>query len=279
VVAAAVLSMLSVAAIAEDPQVPIDTVTVEARREQLKRQISTFVSEIALQSRTESLARWQLPICPLVAGLTFEQGKMMFERISQVATAAGVPLGPPDCNPNLLVVRTPEPEKMLRQWWRNMPKLLNSDRGTAAIEHTIRTPAPVRVFYNACSVPPALAKTFGRRVLASCNTGMPGSRLTWDAVRVLYSVIVIVDKQKTEGVNLGALTDYIAMVSLAHLRRNPELGTAPTILRLFDDTATARPEQMSAWDQAFLASLYKTDAGSVAQLSEIKRQMTQGLTQ
>ena len=68
VVAAAVLSMLSVAAIAEDPQAPIDTVTVEARREQLKRQISTFVSEIALQSRTESLARWQLPICPLVAG-------------------------------------------------------------------------------------------------------------------------------------------------------------------------------------------------------------------
>jgi len=49
-------------------------------------------------------------------------------------------------------------------------------------------------------------------------------------------VIVIVDKQKTEGVNLAALTDYIAMISLAHLRRSPELGTAPTILRLFDKT-------------------------------------------
>jgi len=62
VVAAAVLLMLSVAAIAEAPEDPIDTVTVEAQRELLKRQISIFVSEIAQQSRTESLARWQLPI-------------------------------------------------------------------------------------------------------------------------------------------------------------------------------------------------------------------------
>jgi len=54
-------------------------------------------------------------------------------------------------------------------------------------------------------------------------------------------------------------------------------GLAPTVLRLFDETDAARPQGMTAWDQAFLKSLYGTDSGSVTQLSEIKRRMQQDL--
>lgn len=73
------------------------------------------------------------------------------------------------------------------------------------------------------------------------------------------------------------LTDYVAMVSLAQIRRDSDLGTAPTILRLFDETDAARPSATSAWDQSFLKALYGTDAGSVVQMSEITLQMKQEL--
>lgn len=289
--AVTVLSMLSAAATAESQRIseqqtaatsadaPIDTVTVEAlrQRELLERQISTFVSEITSHSRTDSLARWQLPICPLVAGLPFDTGKFVFQRVSQVASEAGIPLASQDCAPNLLVVMTREPEVLLQNWWGKKPRLFNQDRGVGGIKRTIRTAAPLRVFYNACSVPPLMAKTFGPSVMAHCNTGKLGSRLAWEAVRVIYSVIVVVDLRQTEDLEIAQLTDYVAMISLAQVRRDPDLGTAPTVLRLFDETDAARPQGMSAWDQAFLKSLYGTDSGSVTQLSQIKHRMQQDL--
>lgn len=283
-ITASVLSLLSAAATAESPRTSvqqsdaesddatIDTVTVEARR-QLERELSTYVSEITVRSYTEAVARWRLPICPLVAGLPFEEGKFVFQRVSQVASEAGIPLGPLDCKPNLLVVLTREPEALLKNWWSEKPRLFNTDRGVAGIKRKIRTDAPVRVFHNACSVPPGLAKTFGEHVLAHCDTGIPGSKLTWNTIRAIYSVIVVVDKRQIEGLEIGALTDYIAMISLAQIHREPDLGTAPTILRLFDESDAPRPQALSTWDRTFLKSLYDTDASSVAHLSEIKRRM------
>jgi len=259
--------------------VTLDSVTVEARRQRelLERQVSTFVSGIVITPKYESLWRWQLPICPLVAGLPFEEGKFVFQRVSQVASEAGIPLGAPNCRPNLLIVMTREPEALLEDWWDQQPRLFNTDRGVAGIKRIIRGAAPVRVFYNACSVPPPMRKTFAIGVLANCDKGKLGSRLSWTTVRVIYSVVIVVDKRQTENLELGPLTDYVAMLSLAQIRRDPDLGAAPTILRLFDQSDAPAPQALSTWDQAFLKSLYDTDASKVAHLSQIKHRMNQVL--
>jgi hypothetical protein len=284
--ALAALAMVAAAQTRADPpaaeaaQDPIDTVTVEARkqRELLERQISTYVSEIARHSRAEALARWALPICPLVAGLTFEGGKFVFERISRIAKDAGIPLGPVDCQPNLLVVMTHDPEELLKQWWSDKPRLFNTERGIQPIERTIRTPAPVRVIYNACSIPSSLSRTMGRHVLEHCNQGGAlGSRLKWSTTRAIYSVIVVVDKRDTQTFEPESLADYVGMISLARIRSDAELGAAPTILRLFEAAPQDRPQQLSAWDRAFLASLYATDSANTMQVSEIKERMKQDL--
>ena len=169
-------------------------------------------------------------------------------------------------------------EVLIRKWWRNKPRLFNRDRGVGGIERTISTDAPVRVFYNACSMAPGMPKSFSEGGL-SCGTGAIGSRLTWDAVRAIYSVIVVVDQEQTEALGLAPLIDYIAMIALAQIRRDSdsERGAAPTILRLFDETDAERPQALSTWDQAFLKSLYATDSGSVMQKSEMKRRMARRL--
>ena len=188
-----------------------------------------------------------------------------------------MPVAPQGCSPNLLVVMTPEPKLFLQKWWRRNPRLFDTYRGVGAIKRTISTATPVRVFYNACSAPPP-AKSFALRVELDCHKGTLGSKLTWGAVRAIYSVIVVVDLQQTKDLKIEPLTDYIAMLALAQIRTDPDLGTAPTILRLFDGTNASRPQGLSTWDQAFLESLYGTDSSSVMQLSEIKVRMKRDLT-
>jgi hypothetical protein len=291
--AIAILSILSAGAIAEPPQqvvarppagpgdAAMETVLVEAQRlRELQRQVSTFVSAITIHNRADSIARWQLPICPLVAGLPFEQGTFVFQRVSQVASAAGIPLDADDCRPNLLVVMAEEPEELIRRWWGNRPQLFNKDRGVGGIERTIGTDAPVRVFYNACSVPaPGMPNNFAAVDLICGGGGTVGSKLKRGAIRAIYSVIVVVDKKQTNTLELGALTDYIAMIALAQVSRGFDSGpgNVPTILRLFDETDAARPQALSKWDQAFLKSLYNVDPVNTKQKSQILGAMARDL--
>lgn len=291
--AIAILSTLSAGAVAEQYQeaVPrtiagssdpeIEMVLVEAQRlRELQRQVSTFVSAITIHNRADSIARWHLPICPLIAGLPFDQGTFVFQRVSQVASEAGIPLGSEDCRPNLLVVVAGTPEELIRRWWGNQPQLFNKDRGVGGIERTIRTDAPVRVFYNACTIAaPGRPDNFAEGDLVCGGGGSPGSKLKRGAVRAIYSVIVVVDKGQTKALELGALTDYVAMVALAQIRRSSDAdpGDVPTILRLFDETAAERPRVMSTWDQAFLRSLYDIDPSNDVQKSQLQGAMARDL--
>jgi hypothetical protein len=281
------LSMLSAGVTAGPPQAALqqsdatsdsaelDTVFVVAQRQrELAQKVSTFVSSITLPNRSDSIARWERPVCPFVAGWSLDKGHFLFQRASQVASNAGIPLAPQDCSPNLLVVGTTEPERFLKLWWRKNPRLFDLERGVGEIKRTIRTADSVRVFYNACSTAQP-AKSFALRPELDCDSGvLSGSKLAWSSVRAIYSVIVVVDLHQTQDLKIEALTDYIALVALAQVRRDPELGNAPSILRLFDETDAARPLALSLWDQAFLKSLYGTDSASVLQLSEIKTRMT-----
>lgn len=256
----------------------LETVTVEAqrKRELLQEQVNNFVSSITIPAH-EALARWQVPICVLVAGLPRSRGEFLLERLSQTAKEAGIPLGPPDCSPNFLVIVTAEPEALLKKWGFD-PRLYNRDRGLGGVRRFIDTDQPVRVWHNACDVPPGLAKSFQMKGSPHCGEpGELGSRLTWAVVRSIYSVIVVVDTGYLKGLNERQLADYISMVGLAQLRTNPELGAASTILRLFAATEAERPQGLSTWDQAFLKSLYATKTEDVTQLSQMKHRMGQHL--
>jgi hypothetical protein len=62
------------------------------------------------------------------------------------------------------------------------------------------------------------------------------------------------------------------MVGLAEIRIDADLGGTPTILRLFQESKDP-PQRLSAWDQAFLHSLYTSSQASVMQTSTIKTSM------
>jgi len=99
-----------------------------------------------------------------------------------------------------------------------------------------------------------------------------GTRLRYNAVQTLTSVIVVVDSNRVSGIDIGQLADYIAMAGFAQIHLDADTGTAPTILSLFRPS-DQRPQGLSPWDESFLHSVYTTNQASVMQESAIKRGM------
>jgi hypothetical protein len=265
------------ATVAPGPE--LESVTVEARRrqERISKEVSAFVSAIVASPMHESLGRWAVAVCPFTAGLAPAAGDFVRKRVADVATASGVALGPPDCAPNFLIVVTPEPEQFLRDWWKADHRLFNKERGVGSVERFIETDQPVRVWHNACSAPPALARNFRLNVTWDCNTGTPGSRLSFAAVRSIYLAIVMVDLTPIEGLTFGQVADYVAMVGLAQVQSSPEIGATPSILNLFADDGADKPKGLTDWDQSFLKAVYETRRGNVTELSQVKMRMGRDL--
>jgi hypothetical protein len=262
----------------------VDSITVEAQRDRakLEREVNKFISTAIVQPRRygESLWRWKDKVCPLVAGLNKQQGEFVLARISQIANTADAPLGAETCKPNLYVIVTPDPELLLKQWWRREVDLFDGEAGLT-VRRFLETPRPIRVWYSASTVgadgqffirlldaTSNRAKAFGERPVIRMHE--PPSRLKLTATRNIFSVIVVVDSTKIGNINFRQLTDYIGLVGLAQINFDKQLGDAPTILRLFENSQETRPEEMTVWDKALLRGLYSTSQTNVMQLSQIQ---------
>lgn len=278
--AAPVLQLLALPAPAEPPReaAQLESVTVEAerRRERVDREISEYVYSVVGSAQVESLARWKVPVCPAAFGLTDAEAGFVAQRIAQAVTDAAVPLGRPGCVANFIVVVTADPAELLKDWWADDHRLFNRDRGLGAVNRMIRTDEPVRTWHNACNVPP-LRGHYQPSGELNCNTGVTGSRLVHSAVRAIYSAIIVVDIARIEGLTFGQLADYVAMVGLVKVRRDPGLGTAPTILGLFGRSDLERPTGLTDWDRSFLDAVYETTDGSVTEIAQIKLRMSESL--
>ena len=245
----------------------LNTVTVEAQRESLKRQVRTFVSAIAAQRFGDSLALWGKPtvVCPQVAGLPRDDGEFILARLSRIAQAAGAPLGREHCKANFYVIVTEKPNELLKGLEKKHPEMYTNGYYTLVRKFESST-SPIRVWYNA-----ELYDDYGKKLGTGSSSGT-ASNIEFSSMRDLSSVIVIVDTQRVRksGVNYGQLAAYIAMVGLAELRTDPKTGIAPTILSLFTTSEKDRPPGLTSWDQAYLKALYHTSHKDRMQLAEIK---------
>jgi hypothetical protein len=80
-----------------------------------------------------------------------------------------------------------------------------------------------------------------------------------------------------KGVNLGQLSDHVAMVGLAEINMDKEIITAPSVLRLFSGAGDSPADGMSLWDRALLKSLYASRATDVMQISGMETQMVDSI--
>jgi hypothetical protein len=275
---------------ADQPKAQLDTVTVEAakNRKALERQVSSFVSGIAVAPYEESLADWQasVPPCPLVAGLPREDGEYMLARISKIAQAAGAPLADEHCKPNLFVVVTSQVDALFKAWGRRDPNMFGEmdgrggSPGGRVVHKFLHSSVPVRAFYNASLYNADGSALGGGDALgngignAGWNLRAEATRIRFNDVRNLASVIVIIDGPRAKGVTFGQLAAYVAMIGLAEIRLDARPGDAPSsILQLFASSGKPAPPGLSAWDEAFLRALYHLEHLDQHQLARLKTDM------
>jgi len=259
-----------------------DSVIIHGRRErEVKEQISKYVSGAVFSYLNDSLERWNRPICPLVAGLPQERGEFILARISQIAKDSHAPLGPEQCEPNLFIVVTDNPDVLLEKWTKRDRHMLNTCNGMGYVKEFLHSRQPVRVYYNARFSTGGADRGLSALELPGVQLNLPfpeclgpgtHSRLTFGAVQEMTSVIIVVDSRQTTHLNMGQLADYLGMVGLAQIHVNANTGTAPTILHLFQ-RIEPRVQGLTLWDRAFLQSLYTTDQASVLEVITIKRRM------
>jgi hypothetical protein len=268
------------------PAPRLDTITVEAarHRELVERQVRAFVAQIAVKPYESSLARWEpvVPICPLVAGLPREDGEFILARVSKIAAAAGAPLAAEHCKPNLYIVVSSNPDALLQAWNKRDVRMFGdeSDQGGTKIRKFLNSNSPIRVWYNAElysdeGTPLGSPQDCQNAMSCRTNLGARATRIVFNQTRDLTSALVMVDGPRARGINFGQLASYIAMLGLAEIRANADVADGPSILHLFSRSANERPTGLSAWDEAFLKALYRTEHTDRQQLAEIKTAMVQ----
>jgi hypothetical protein len=281
---AAMLALPTFAVEEPAPKPQLDSITVETARDRkaLERQVNAFVRGISVAPREQSLANWQsqVPICPLVAGLSREDGEYMLARLSKIAASAGAPLAPEHCKPNFFVIVTSQADALVKAWSKRDTTMFGGSGGTA-IHKFLNSTVPVRAWYNA-----ELYNSDGTRVgsvsVDDLNTPrytfvFNASRIDFNDVRNLESVIVVVDAVHAKGITFGQLAAYVAMVGLAEIRPDARASDAPaSILQLFSN-AGKPPPGLSAWDEAFLKALYHTEHLDQHQISAINTEMMQAI--
>jgi hypothetical protein len=264
------------------PNLPAVTIEATKERQALRRQVDKFVAAVVVRPWGESLIRWNVPICPLVAGLPREFGEFILKRISQAAINAHAPLAGKVCHPNLYVVATDFPDLLLKKWWARDQHMYNTKGGIPPIERFVHSRRPIRAWYNTgfgCGGRAPVSP--GGSAGALAGFGPPGfgppvctggggidTHLSYGGIRSISSAIVVIDLRRMKNVTIQQMADYVALVTLADVRLDADPTSAPSILWLFSHALP--PQGLSTWDQALLYSLYNTSQTSKLQVSEME---------
>jgi hypothetical protein len=279
-------------------------------------EVRTYVQALTSPTRTRSpMPRWYGPLCVGVVGMQAAQAQVFNDRIGEVAEAVRLEVQGPGCRPNVLIHFARDAGGLARSLadQSNLMSASNAtgnSQGADALQDFLQTQDAVRWWHVSRTATDGVA--FGRnsqqngeqeRTRVQEFTGEAGSstpeqemqeqtgeqfssgtrvrevsRLRGGVMEMMDYVIIVIDANRTSHTTVGALADYVAMITLAQINPQADTASAPTILNLFDgagETQTA----LTSWDLAYLRGLYAssdTPRSTRQQEGQIVRRMMQG---
>jgi len=279
---------------------PVENITVTGAR--TRQAIEGFVQSLATPTRAAGkIARWQDPICPTVLGLKKQFAQFIAQRLRDIAAKAGVPInGKSDCLPNIAIVFTTAPQKLMDNIRKNQPELLGYYDNSAQADALAKVTRPIQAWYqtetkdlNGKAEPDSgQTRGPGLEIYLPCPdqpggvclmhlpnahaSAVSGTRLGDGLKSGLYNVLIAADPGKLVDNEIGALSDYIAMLALAQVKTPDICQPLDSILNLLADGCPA-PASLTANDIGYLTALYKMSPESTIQVqrNEMAYQMEQ----
>jgi len=197
------------------------------------------------------ISRRAAKLCPVVAGAGREVNGYVLSRLREVSSEVGLRFDDRKCYPNLLILFSREPQAMLVQA-RRRGKIRYDTISLPRIDRFKANASPVRWLSYTGEVPAygdvSSGDTDTRAVRA------PDSHILQPVASRLDYSLVVVDARKADGIEIGALADYLSLVALADIRPGARQPDQASILNLFSEPGG--PKRMTASDQAYLRGLY-----------------------
>jgi hypothetical protein len=274
-VAVTALGLLVVAARSAEPTPAADALPTVIVRAPAPKRVHQLVEQFGVAFSDDRLSRWSRPVCPLVLGLERDHAFC----IDTIAKAAGVPVEPGKCEPNLVVVVSEHATALRQSIARRGRGLLNSGSRWPIDKVQLRAfakddDAPAHVFYltgESATFGGNALELGGSSTLADVNgafsnflfgppvvSGFGPSRLIPKVDDALQRVFVILDGERVVGLTLQQIAAYVSMVTLAEIKVDRPLPDVDTITSMFADKAAGKTPQddLSFWDRAYLGALY-----------------------
>ena len=258
---------------------PLDTVVVQGSREQMRREIQTFVHKVT-RLEGEFVGRWGTSICPMVVGVSDSQAQFMQHRLLEVQNTVRKAKPDPNakCHPNLFIIITDEADQVLADWKERDPGMFRW-KSREGVSHSGGV-GPVRTWHNAIVEPADGSPATGSRL--NVSTGKGGcplmGRIEAGCWEHITAVVVLVDARATGKVTLAQLADFISVLSLSQIDLTADLGNVDSILRLFAQPPPAVPPTgLTEWDYAFLNGLYRASYSPKDQQRDIEARMVREL--
>lgn len=259
------------------PPTELDEIVVEGRP--LAEATTDFVARVVSPPRNRGAATWHRRVCVGVGNLQREAAEFVVDRIATVGESVGLQVGWPRCEPRVFIVFAGDADAAARDLVEARGRqfrigVSGADLGDDALVAFQTTDRPVRWWQASVPVNAGTGRVVSRLPGQPPFVAGPELRRPADfgpqaiidgASRIrnslrddLSQVIIIVDVDRVAGVDLGALADYLAVISLAQI--DPELDPGPydTILSLFSEGASP-PPGLTDWDRAFLQGLYSAE--------------------
>jgi len=298
-------------------QAPTDEeVIVQPPAASNQEEVRSYVRALTSPTRTRSpMPRWYGPLCIGVVGMQAAQAQVFNDRIGEVAEAVRLEVEGPGCRPNVLIHFARDAGGLARSIadQNNLVSANNAtgnSQGEDALRDFVQTQDAVRWWHvsrtgtdgvsfgrssqqsgeqertrvqeftgEADSTSPELEQQeqTGEQ-FASGTRVRDVSRLRGGVMEMMDYVIIVIDANQTSHTTVGALADYVAMVTLAQINPQAETAGAPTILNLFD-TGAETQTALTSWDLAYLRGLYAssdTPRSTRQQEGQIVRRMMQG---
>lgn len=293
----------SVAQADAKPARPVENVTITGARS--RQAIEGFVQSLATPTHASNkVARWEDPICPTTVGLKKQFASFITQRVKEIAGKVGAPVNANDgCAPNIAIVFTTAPQALLENIRRNQAGYLGYYDNSTQLDALAQIKQPIQSWYTTGTkdlegkVDIDSGKTLGAglEVYLPCldqpggvclvhlpnahAASVTGSRLG-DGLRAgLYNVIIVADPTKLIDFEMGTLSDYIAMLSLAQVNTSDTCQSLSSIVNLMANDCTSKPLALTDNDLGYLRALYKMspDRSLQVQRDEMTFQMQQSL--
>jgi hypothetical protein len=216
------------------------------------------------------LARFEQPVCLMVAASDSAFAKTVAERIIDNAKRAKAKVRGNGCKPNALVAFSDDARAQL-QAIRNSGRRLFAGISPRELDAAIGGRDPAYVF-QASDEKAASGQDFYRATPQDAPTNVTTSmgRLSRLSREDMLAALVVFDNGAIAGLEAEQVADYASLRLLAPTGAVDalEAGAPRTILALFASPAAA-PDRMTRFDRAYLKALYAMPAGAFA--SEVLR--------